>query len=86
MSRQCLTTGCKETRSTRRHHYRCRMGWDIAVTRTKETLHIIMPKKFENSYPLLSLCKELEKEKAEENKIKEAINEKTRSSEFSLPL
>ena len=58
----------------------------VAVTRTKKTLHIIMPKKFDNSYPLLALCKELEKERAEENKIKEVINEKTRSSEFSVPL
>ena len=42
-------------------------------------------KKF-NMEKLLSLCKELEKERAEENKIKEVINEKTRSSEFSVPL
>ena len=55
----------------------------VAVTRTKETLHIILAKNFENSYPLLSLWQDLEKEQI---KMEEIMYEKTRSSEFSLPL
>jgi superfamily I DNA/RNA helicase len=55
----------------------------VAVTRTKETLHIILAKNFENSYPLLSLWQDLEKEQI---RMEEVMYEKTRSSEFSLPL
>lgn len=58
----------------------------VAVTRTKDTLHTIMPQKFSNSYPLQGLIRNLEKEATEEQKIKEEINEKTRSSEFSISL